>query len=117
VSVIRDLFFEYQGTGPWPCFFCGELVFGDTPLRTVNALNVHHKDENKRNHKRSNLKAAHQGCHSRHHMLGNKHGLGHSHTTETREQIGRKMKGMKRSPETRQKISEARLKYWREHGI
>lgn len=54
----RELFFAYNGVGPWPCFFCNLLVSFDDVV-------VHHRDHNHGNNEPSNLTPAHGSCHSR----------------------------------------------------
>ena len=56
----RTVFFEHNGSGPYPCCFCSEPV-------TSDEVTVHHEDEDRDNHSPDNLKAAHDDCHCRHH--------------------------------------------------
>lgn len=89
----RHVFYAFNGPGPWKCHFCLNdiLPHWDTDgpdRRTKDALIVHHNDHNKKNNAPENLKAAHQGCHARHHQRG-------LHL------------GAKRSDETRRKLSVA----------
>lgn len=61
----REIFFAYNGPGPWACYFCDEPV-------TPEDLDVHHKDENKKNNLHSNLTASHRTCHASQHSKGRK---------------------------------------------
>lgn len=59
---------EHYGSGPWPCYFCGELVQPweedqDTKTREC----VHHIDGDHSNDSPKNLAAAHWSCHSSFH--------------------------------------------------
>jgi len=57
----REIFFAYNGPGPYKCEFCKEDVMFTEVL-------VHHCDEDISNNIPENLKAAHRRCHGRHHM-------------------------------------------------
>jgi hypothetical protein len=57
----REVFFAYNGPGPYLCFYCEEDV-------TFEEVAVHHEDEDKRNNDPNNLKAGHDDCHMAHHM-------------------------------------------------
>lgn len=59
----RKLFIESNGTGPWPCTFCGQQI-------GVEELHVHHRDHDHANNADSNLAATHGDCHSHHHRTG-----------------------------------------------
>lgn len=57
----REIFFAYNGPGPYSCFFCQESV---TMLEVI----VHHIDEDHTNDAIDNLSPAHGGCHAGHHF-------------------------------------------------
>lgn len=58
----REIFFAYNGIGPYSCFFCHK---NDV---TFEEVIVHHIDEDVSNNDSNNLAAAHHVCHSRHHL-------------------------------------------------
>lgn len=61
--IYREVFFAHNGPGPYVCFDCGQEVTFDEVL-------VHHKDHDDTNDDPCNLVAAHDGCHTSHHMRG-----------------------------------------------
>lgn len=84
----REVFFAYNGPGPYECCFCHEDV-------TMELVYVHHDDHNKKNNDPSNLKAAHGGCHSGHHSKDRNF----KHSEEWKAELSRRQKGVKKSPE------------------
>lgn len=61
----REVFFAYNGPGPFTCFDCGKDV-------VMEEVHVHHRDNDKTNNEPNNLAAAHPDCHSRFTNLGRK---------------------------------------------
>jgi hypothetical protein len=57
----RELFFANNGSGPYPCDFCGKDVDFD-------AVTVHHRDHDFTNNHPDNLGACHKRCHNAHHF-------------------------------------------------
>jgi hypothetical protein len=118
------LFFAHNGLGPYTCFFCGDDV-------ALEKVTIHHKNHDHDDNRKSNLKASHSGCHSRHHATGRvksvrerekisttrkgmfargelttpTQGIGHS--PETCAKISVSHMGIRPSDETRAKISAA----------
>ena len=101
-KIFRDLF----GPGPWPCFFCGEMILSTEVPRTKFSLNVHHHDGNRKNNSKRNLKATHQTCHNKYHYIAPLQ-LGRKFSEEHRAKISVRHKGKVYSAETRAKISAA----------
>lgn len=95
----RIKFRKHNGSGPWPCHDCGELV---QPVE----LEVHHVDGNHSNHVISNLAAIHPGCHVQCHKLGIAQD---PDVVLARADANR---GQKRTAEQRAKISEAKKAAW-----
>lgn len=60
----RRCFFRNYDVGPWTCVACGLAV-------DISELNVHHKDEDRKNNSIENLEPMHKSCHQRHHSLRN----------------------------------------------
>lgn len=56
-----QVFFAFNGPGPWDCEFC------DEPVR-LTGLNVHHRDHDHSNNDPDNLTASHRRCHQVYHM-------------------------------------------------
>lgn len=104
-----QVFFAFNGPGPWMCWFCGENVHLDwsNPFRRGRrSLAIHHLDGNHGNDVPSNLVPAHGSCHSRYHGYL---GVGRIVSNETREKIRRANTGRtyrKRTREERAVISE-----------
>ena len=76
---------------------------------------IHHKDENRANNRRRNLKLMVRGKHKSIHMVGKKYSLGHKHSVETRRKMSLNHKGFEGkhfSVEARQKLSSARKNYF-----
>lgn len=63
----RKVFLEANGSGPWPCSFCGELVHQLGRRRREG--NIHHLDEDMTNDSPENLAIGHHACHARHHAM------------------------------------------------
>ena len=61
----REIFFAYNGPGPWPCDFCKKEVLAVD-------LDIHHRDGDHSNDNPENLVAAHRSCHASHHSSGRK---------------------------------------------
>lgn len=61
-SRYREVFFAYNGVGPYACAFCDEQVDFDV-------VTVHHLDHDHTNDDPENLAAAHKGCHNSHHFF------------------------------------------------
>ena len=95
----REIFFAYNGPGPWACTFCGCYIVSED-------LDVHHRDENKKNNDPSNLGAAHRTCHASHHSTNRKM-PGHSEHMKKLWREGR-MKPHTQTEEARKKVSLAR---------
>lgn len=57
---------------PWSCFFCKKKVWLNGRGNKSRRLNVHHKNGNHDDDRKSNLVAAHQGCHTSHHNRKNR---------------------------------------------
>ena len=50
------------------CFFCCKpITEADLPVRKVDSLTIHHKDEDRTNNSPYNLEVVHRGCHKHHH--------------------------------------------------
>ena len=50
------------------CFFCHKpITEEDLPARKVDAITIHHEDENRSNNAYWNLWLAHRGCHKHYH--------------------------------------------------
>lgn len=94
--IARRVYREHHGPPPYPCDFCDKQV---TVMGHKGV--IHHRDENKDNDAIENLGAAHKGCHNVHHKIGQ------DHPPEVLEQLRLLHLGAKRSPETRQRISDA----------
>ncbi len=71
--------------------------------------NVHHKNGDTLDDRMENLELKSCAEHSRDHMVGNKHGLGHSHTEEVRSRISAKLKGIPKSDVMKAKLREKNL--------
>ncbi len=112
----RAIFQQHYGQPPYTCYFCGESVTISTG-KQLNALVIHHLDEDPWNNDPTNLRAAHNECHSRHHILSPEHRTnllaaltGHTVSPETRSKISQAKKGKPsyiRTPETLAKQSAA----------
>lgn len=97
----RRIFKEGAGPPPWPCDDCGMPV-------TAEQLEVHHKDEDRKNHAFDNLGAMHHGCHNAHHRRGKQ---------QRPEHVAKRSEsntGQKRTAEQRARISEAKKAQWAE---
>ena len=92
-----------SGPGPWPCTFCGEPVLrlGDRRTEGTKAGIVHHDDRNRSNNDIGNLRAAHDGCHSRYHHAarGNAGYLQVAEMLAARIESGELARGSKLPPE------------------
>jgi hypothetical protein len=129
----REVFFAYNGPGPYECYFnCGSVV-------EFHEIVVHHIDEDFTNDIHTNLSGAHRTCHNGHHftelwatrreelmssptrgnygpkseeqkkMLSEGHKRkGYRPTAEAIEKARIVNTGKTRSEETRRKISEGR---------
>ena len=106
----RRAFFKYHGTGPWTCFFCGEEVDSTEDDRR-DGLHVHHEDGDTERNTPDNLKPAHGRCHNRHHLTGNKRGVGN------RCAPGCTCHRHNPSEETRARISAAVKDHIKRHGL
>lgn len=89
----RETFFAWNGPGPYICHFCGEDVF-------FEEVHVHHRDHDDYNNDKSNLVAAHVGCHHSYHRK--------QMTQEEKNAAAARMRNRTVSDETRQKMSEAK---------
>jgi NUMOD3 motif len=94
----RKIFVKHNGEGPYTCFFCGDEITCEAKGRL--RLTIHHKNHNHDDDRKSNLKPAHLACHSRYHNEGVKR------SPETRVKMSEANKGKILSPETRAKMSE-----------
>lgn len=81
----RETFFAQNGFGPWPCYFCKQMVQADEIV-------VHHVDKDHGNGDPKNLVAAHNACHLAHHHK-------REMSPETRAKIGAAHKGRPKSRE------------------
>jgi len=88
----REVFFAYNGPGPYLCFGCEESIAFD------DVFCVHHRNEDNQNNAADNLVAIHGGCHIRLHKTG------FVHSVETRALIGQKAKGRVNSPEHKEAL-------------
>jgi len=103
------LFFAHNGLGPYACFFCGDDV-------TLEKVTIHHKNHNHDDNRKSNLKASHSGCHSRHHATGRvksdeecaKISIARKGMFERGELVS-PTKGVGHTPETRAKMSASMM--------
>lgn len=88
----REIFFAYNGPGPYGCCFCDEPVSLQDWGNHGAALSIHHVDEDRGNNGVENLAPCHKRCHTRHHAkargLGMK--LGGRHSDAYRETIRRR---------------------------
>lgn len=105
----REIFFAYNGVGPYACYFCGDDV-------SFDSIVVHHIDENETNNSVENLVATHRVCHNGHHfktlwkekrdqMLASPtrgHRTKHSEATKNNLSKTMKEKGHKPSEEARE---------------
>lgn len=91
----RKAFFEKYGEGPYECVFCLNDVDNTEVI-------VHHFDHDHYNDAPENLVPAHRSCHIKHHKQ--------EVSEETRHKISVAIKGIVRSPETRKKISESKIR-------
>lgn len=82
----REIFFAWNGPGPYTCVECSEEV-------TFYDVLVHHVNHDERDHRLVNLVPMHRGCHTKHHSTG-------------------RDLGKKASEETKTKMREAGLKRW-----
>ena len=86
----------------------------------VKNLNIHHKDENRKNNKKSNLIVYCRSCHRKHHTIGNKNPMfgikltgnkngmfGRKHSEKTIEKMRNNFIGKNLSKSTRLKISKS----------
>jgi len=83
----------HNGNGPWVCFFCSEEILPDEKPRSRRSLCIHHKNHNHDDNRKSNLKASHWACHTRHHKVGV------ANTSEQRAKISAALKGRVKTPE------------------
>jgi hypothetical protein len=102
------IFLEAAGAGPWLCTFCELEIDPDLPQTDIYGLNVHHLNEDRSDHRPANLAPSHRCCHSRHHTSKNNPAA----SEEARAKISAKLTGIKRSPETIERIRRARVEYW-----
>jgi hypothetical protein len=77
---------------PYLCSYCGKEI---TVLegRGPDSLNVHHVDEDQRNNLPENFSCMHARCHPRHHFKGV------AKSEDFREQLSKRRKGVKQTPE------------------
>src|SRR5688572_15028073 len=61
----RRVFIAANGTGPWPCSYCGKDII--ELGRHSGQGHIHHKDEDPTNDVPENLEVLHAKCHRRHH--------------------------------------------------
>lgn len=98
------------GSGPWPCDHCEKVI---DPEREYI---VHHRDHDHANNAFENLGPMHRACHASHHLIGNQRTKGKKlgpRPPEVRAKIAAGLRGIKRSAETRAKLSEAnRRRQW-----
>ena len=103
----RDVFFAWNGLGPWKCKECGDLIWA------MN-LHIHHLDYDHSNNDPNNLVPLHETCHKRLHKLGRplspahaakarRAFLGRRHTVETKQRMREAELGKKRSEATKEK--------------
>lgn len=81
----REIFFAFNGAGPYSCYDCGKDVDFWTVL-------IHHENHDHSDNRLENLVPSHRGCHTRHHSIGR--GIGKSPSKETREKM--RQSGLKR---------------------
>lgn len=72
MSRYTEIFYAYNGPGPYPCYLCKEDVFTPwdrkhDPKNRVDELTIHHIDNDHHNNSPENLTAMHGGCHMRLH--------------------------------------------------
>jgi hypothetical protein len=60
------IFIKFNGAGPWSCYFCHHDVHQLGGCQPDSGM-VHHIDKNTSNNARSNIVAAHHGCHTGYH--------------------------------------------------
>lgn len=82
----REVFFAFNGSGPYSCEICGEEVDFWSVL-------IHHRNHDHDDNRLENLGPVHRGCHTKHHSTGRDIGKKHSEST-------------------RQKMSEAQSRRW-----
>ena len=82
VKRARRVFTERNGTGPWPCYSCAELV--QQIGRDSRDGNIHHLDDDVTNDTPKNLVMMHADCHQ--HLHG-------PPTADERRRISEKLKG------------------------
>jgi hypothetical protein len=67
----HNIFFAWNGPGPYDCAWCGEKVYPwwDTQLNenADHTLDVHHVDHDRTNNDHRNLAPMHHGCHMEYH--------------------------------------------------
>ena len=72
----REIFFAYNGIGPFECSVCSEVI---TPLENEDWA-IHHRDGNRANRDPSNLENIHKSCHASRHAKGVKRGKNYGMT-------------------------------------
>lgn len=101
---VKLIFIVANGLGPWPCYFCPELVYYDEEDNKLK-FNVHHIDHNHDNDDPANLAASHHSCHGKYHRQ-HQDRTNITLTEEGRERIRAANLGKEVSAETRAKISK-----------
>ena len=111
----RDLFFALNGTGPYICFFCSQLVWAgfDRPeLTKRDELIVHHNQRD--------LESSHRRCHQSHHAKDNQFYKGKKGVRQlnlfTQALRNESNRGRKRTSEQRRRIAEGVRKSWQIGG-
>jgi 5-methylcytosine-specific restriction endonuclease McrA len=97
----REVFFAYNGPGPYECCFCRKLV-------TMEEVHIHHIDHDHDNGDPTNLAPAHDPCHIKHHAAPKG-----PHSPERRSNISKALvgkPGRPKSEESKRKIKEAKLR-------
>ena len=94
-QIHREVFFAFNGPGPYPCFGCGE------ELSFYEEFCIHHIDEDHENNIPENLTVMHAGCHIRLHKTG------FIISDETRVRMSVANRGRTNSIEHRAAISKA----------
>lgn len=95
----REIFFAWNGPGPYECDLCKENVDFWSVL-------IHHKNHDEGDHRLVNLQPLHRGCHTRHHSLGRGAGKVVSEETKFKMSIAQIQRWANMSDEERSVIGK-----------